>query len=129
MNSLSEQNTSTQNLVVIIHVQNKNKMSAVAMDTGDNNVKVRLLKPVYQMSLVVRKPVFGFQTRSNTIQAVQSQKMARGSKFRINKVEGSYCLCSENKGADQLRSYCAADLRLCFRICKNQVFSNNDGIW
>ena len=25
---------------------------------------------------------------------------------------------SENKGADQLCSYCAADLRLCFRICK-----------
>ena len=27
-------------------------------------------------------------------------------------------LYSENKGADQLRSCCAADLRLCFRICK-----------
>ena len=24
----------------------------------------------------------------------------------------------ENKGADQLCSYCTADLRLCFRICK-----------
>ena len=31
--------------------------------------------------------------------------------------------CSENKGADQLRSYCEADLRLCFRIGKNPVFS------
>ena len=31
--------------------------------------------------------------------------------------------CSENKGADQLRSHCAADLRLCFRICKKPVFS------
>ena len=30
---------------------------------------------------------------------------------------------SENKGADQLRSYCEADLRLCFRIGKNPVFS------
>ena len=30
---------------------------------------------------------------------------------------------SENKGADQLRSYCEADLRLCFRIGKNLVFS------
>ena len=28
-----------------------------------------------------------------------------------------YYLCSENKGADQLRSYCEADLRLCFRLC------------
>ena len=31
-------------------------------------------------------------------------------------------LCSENKGANQLRSYSKADLRLCFRICKKQVF-------
>ena len=31
-------------------------------------------------------------------------------------------LCSENKKADQLRSYCAADLRLCFRICKKTGF-------
>ena len=29
-----------------------------------------------------------------------------------------YNLCSEIKGADQLRIYRAADLRLCFRICK-----------
>ena len=34
-----------------------------------------------------------------------------------------YYLCSENKGADQLRGYCEADLRLCFRICKKPVFS------
>ena len=27
-------------------------------------------------------------------------------------------LCNKNKGADQLRGYSAADLRLCFRICK-----------
>ena len=33
--------------------------------------------------------------------------------------EGLYYLCSENKEADQLRSYCAADLHLCFCICKN----------
>ena len=29
---------------------------------------------------------------------------------------------SENKGADQLRGYREADLRLCFRICKKPVF-------
>ena len=34
-----------------------------------------------------------------------------------------YYLCSENKGADQLRGYREADLRLCFRICKMLVFS------
>ena len=31
-------------------------------------------------------------------------------------------MCSENKGADQLRSYCGADLRLCLCIGKNPVF-------
>ena len=35
----------------------------------------------------------------------------------------SHNICSENKGADRLRSYCQADLRLCFRICKTLVFS------
>ena len=30
---------------------------------------------------------------------------------------------SENKGADQLRGYREADLRLCFRLGKNPVFS------
>ena len=34
-----------------------------------------------------------------------------------------YYLCSENKGADQLRGYREADQRLCFRICKKPVFS------
>ena len=50
------------------------------------------------MSLVVRKP-----TRSDTNQAVQPQKMARGLKFQIYEEEGLYYLCSENKGADQFR--------------------------
>ena len=49
--------------------------------------------------------------------------MARGLKFRIWVVEGLYYPYIENKGADQLRSYCAADLRLCFRICKKPFFS------
>ena len=33
-----------------------------------------------------------------------------------------YYPCGENKGADQLCSYCTADLRLCFRICKLLTF-------
>ena len=49
--------------------------------------------------------------------------MARGLKFRIKEVEGLYFPCSANKGADQLRDYREADLRLCFRICKKPVFS------
>ena len=71
----------------------------------------------------MRKPTFWFPTRSNTNQAVQLQKMARVLKFRIKNVEGLYYLCSENKGADQLRGYREADLRLCFRICKLLDFS------
>ena len=62
----------------------------------------------------------GFPTRLDINRAVQPQKMSRGLIFRIWEVEGLYYLCSENKGADQLRSYCAADLRLCFRICKKR---------
>ena len=38
------------------------------------------------------------------------------------KVEKLYYPCSENKGADQLRSYCEADLRLCFCLCRLLVF-------
>ena len=34
-----------------------------------------------------------------------------------------YYPSSENKGADQLRGYREADLRLCFRLGKNLVFS------
>ena len=72
----------------------------------------------------MRKPVFGgFPTWSDTNQAVQPQKMARGLKFRISVVEELYYPYSENKGADQLRGHREADLRLCFCICKKPVFS------
>ena len=46
----------------------------------------------------MRKQTFWFLTWSDTNQAVQLKKMARGLKFRIEKVEGLYYLCSENKG-------------------------------
>ena len=71
----------------------------------------------------MRKPTFWFPNWSNTNQAVQLQKMARGLKFQIKEVEESYYPCSENKGADQLRGYREADLRLCLRICKMLFFS------
>ena len=73
----------------------------------------------------MRKPTFLFPTRSDTNRAGQRKKMDRALKFRIKKVEGFYYMypCSENKGADQHRGYCEADLRLCFRICKMFVFS------
>ena len=43
--------------------------------------------------------------------------------YAVVEVEGLSCTCSENKGADKLRGYREADLRLCFRICKKPVFS------
>ena len=60
---------------------------------------------------------------SDTNRAVQPLKMASCLKFRILKVEGLHYLCSENKGADQLRGNREADLRLCFRTCRKPVFS------
>ena len=67
----------------------------------------------------------GFQipTRSDTKLPVQLQKQARILKFQIKEQEKLYYRCCENKGADQLRSYCETDLHLCFRIGKNPVFS------
>ena len=71
----------------------------------------------------MRKPVFGVSDQSDTNRAVQHQKIARDLRFRIYAVEELNYPYSEKKGADQLRSNCAADLRLCFRICKKTVFS------
>ena len=62
----------------------------------------------------------GFSTRPDTNQAEQPSKVARGLKFLIFEEDGLYYLCNE-KSAEQLRSYCAADLRLCFPICKKLV--------
>ena len=73
----------------------------------------------------MRKPTIWILTRSDTNQAVQPLKMARGWKFWILEVEGLFYPSSENKGADQLRGNREADLRLCFRICKTLVFSRS----
>ena len=70
----------------------------------------------------MRKSTIWVPTRSDTNQTVQSQKQARSLNFRDKVEEILYNLCSENKGADQLRSYCEADLRLCFRLGRLLVF-------
>ena len=68
----------------------------------------------------MRKSTMWFPDMSGTNQAVQAQDMARDWKFWISKAEVLYYLCSENKGADQLRDYHEAhrkaDLLLCFRL-------------
>ena len=59
---------------------------------------------------------------SNTNQTVQPQREARGLKFLIYEVEGSYYLCSQ-KDADQLHGYRTADLHLRFHkyMYKTQI--------
>ena len=55
--------------------------------------------------------------------ACTSTEKSRSLKFRIFKVEEElYYPSSENKGADQIRSYCEADLRFCFRLGRLLVF-------
>ena len=76
----------------------------------------------HYLSRLMDKPTMWFPTRSDTNRSVQSQKQARSFKFRMKEEERLYYPCSENKGADQLRSYCEADLRLCFRLRKLLVF-------
>ena len=68
---------------------------------------------ILYLSLRMRKP-----TSIEKNRPVQSRKEARSLKFRIYVDEGLFYPCSENKGADQLCSYCTADLRLWFRICR-----------
>ena len=52
----------------------------------------------------MRKLYSGFPTRSDTNVAVKPLRLTRGLKFRILKVKGLYCLCSENKVADQQKA-------------------------
>ena len=70
------------------------------------------------------KPTMWFPTRCNKNRPVKSQKQAKGLKFRLYVEEILYYPSSKNKGADQLHSYCEADLRLCFRSGKYPVFSH-----
>ena len=66
----------------------------------------------------------GFRPGSDTNRPVQSHKEDINLKFFIKIEEELYYPSSESKGADQLCSYCTADLHLCIRICKNLVFSS-----
>ena len=59
----------------------------------------------------MRKQITWLLNRFDANRAVQAQKMARGWKFGMYKVEELYYPCSENKGADQLRSYQLGKLR------------------
>ena len=70
------------------------------------------------MSLCLRKPIIRDSDQSDTNRSAQSRKQARSLKFLVYVEKKLYYPCSENKGADQLRSFCEADLYLCFRLCR-----------
>ena len=77
---------------------------------------------LYNLSLYARKPTIWVPTRSDTNRLVQSQKQAKSLTIGILVKEELYYRCCETKGADQLCSYCTADLRLCFRIWRLLFF-------
>ena len=86
------------------------------MFKNQNNIQRKFEPPL------VGKPTMWFPNRSDTNRPVQAQKQARSLKFWIEVEEELYYPSRENTGADQLRSYCEADLRLCFRLCRLLVF-------
>ena len=67
------------------------------------------------IELLREKSKFGFPTRSNTNRFIQSQRQARSLKFWI-KVEVRFTIRVMKKCANELCSYCTADLRLCFHM-------------
>ena len=78
------------------------------------------------MSRVMRKPIFSIIDQADTNRAVMPQKMARGLKVRMQEEEGLFYLCSENKGADQLHSYCFAYAKSRFSHDASQIIETND---
>ena len=71
----------------------------------------------------MRKPVFGASDQVRHKPGCTTTE--DGWRLEISDLgsRGNDYPYSENKGADQLRGYREADLRLCFRICKKPVFS------
>ena len=97
------------------------KLGPITFNTMALFQKYHSTAKTIHMSHLVGKPTW-FPNRSDTNRAVQAQKRARSLKFRIIVEEELYYPSSENKGADQLRSYCESDLRLCFRLSRLLVF-------
>ena len=65
----------------------------------------------------------GLPTRSEKQSGLYGHKRwLEAWNFLFRKKRDCTIFCSENKGTSQLRSYSAADMHLCFRICKKQVF-------
>ena len=67
-----------------------------------------------------KKTVFGV---SDKFRHKPARTVTGDLKFRIKEEEKLHHASIENKGADQLCSYCTADLQLCFRLGKSPVTS------
>ena len=68
----------------------------------------------------MRKPTTWFPNRSDTNQAIQSQKQVKSLPLKILKEEEEvprYCPCSENKGADQLTAKLICRLVFAYAEC------------
>ena len=66
----------------------------VVLVTYISNIDYYAREPCHDLSHIIRKPTMWFLNRSDTNQAVQAQKMVRGLKFWIKKVEETNVLIS-----------------------------------
>ena len=79
-----------------------------------------LFEPVREKKKTNKQTIIWVSTRSEPGCTVTED----GWRLEILDLESKelYYPCIETKDADQLRSYCEADLRFCFRLCRLLVF-------
>ena len=78
----------------------------------------------YRFSIHVFMTVLNFESRGSNKETYLLDKhtLATVLIIKLSRIvrKPDYCLC-ENKGADQLRSNCEADQRLCFRYSDSTI--------
>ena len=78
-----------------------------------NTVFKILLVSLYHMSHLVKKNhKCGFRTGPTQTELYKHRRWLEAGNLQSRELSFP---CSENEGADQLRSYCEADLRLCLK--------------
>ena len=70
----------------------------------------------------MRKSVFGVSDQDRHEPGCTAAEDGQRLEISDLSSRGIVLSVKRNKGTDQLRSFCAADLRLCFRVCKKPVF-------
>ena len=92
----------------------------ITNDFMEKQATLSLNQPKYSpyqcCPIVLEQSLWGFPTRSDTIQAVWLEASNLG--FRNNTRDCT--ICWAKTGTEQLLDYRPADLRLCFSICKKQ---------